>query len=323
MLMRRALLAAALLSSLAAVPAAAQKYPDRPISFIVPWAAGGGADFASRLLAQALERELGIPVNVVNRTGGNGVTGHYAIASAAPDGYTIGMATSEIAYLKTTGLSDITPETYDIISTVLTFPAGITVRSDSPYKTAGDFLSALKSNPKNAFTASGAGTGGSWHIAIAGLGKAAGVGADHVRWVPSQGGAPALQEVMAGGITTFSGSPGEAKSLADGGRVRILALMADERSPAFPDVPTLKESGVNWTFTNWFALVAPKGLPAEVRARLVAAGGKAHATAEVQDPLKQRGFNPAWSGPEKAREFALGFATSTRDVLTDLGLAKQ
>ena len=232
------------------------------------------------------------------------------------------MATSEIAYLKTTGLSDITPETYDIISTVLTFPAGITVKTDSPYKTASDFLSALKSNPKNTFTSSGAGTGGSWHIAIAGLGKAAGVGADHVRWVPSQGGAPALQDVVAGGITMFSGSPGEAKSLADSGRVRILALMADERSVAFPDVPTLKESGVNWSFTNWFALVAPKGLPAEARARLIAAGAKAHATAEVQDPLKQRGFIPMWSGPEKAREFALSFATSTRDVLTDLGLAK-
>ena len=94
------------------------------------------------------------------------------------------------------------------------------------------------------------------------------------------------------------------------------------RSAAFPDVPTLKESGVNWSFTNWFALVAPKGLPAEVRARLIEAGAKAHAKPEVQDPLKQRGFNPNWSGPEKAREFALGFATSTRDVLTDLGLAK-
>src|SRR5262245_12203846 len=162
MFMRRGLFAAAILSALLGVPAAAQKYPDRPITFVVPWAAGGGADFASRLLAQALERELGIPVNVVNRTGGNGVTGHYAIASAAPDGYTIGMATSEIAYLKTTGLSDITPETYDIISMVLTFPAGITVKSDAPYKTAADFLAAVKSSPKT-LTASGAGTGGSWH----------------------------------------------------------------------------------------------------------------------------------------------------------------
>ena len=80
MLMRRGLLAAAILSSLLAVPAAAQKYPDRPITLIVPWAAGGGADFAARLMGHALERELGVPVNVINRTGGNGVTGHYAIA---------------------------------------------------------------------------------------------------------------------------------------------------------------------------------------------------------------------------------------------------
>ena len=196
------------------------------------------------------------------------------------------------------------------------------MRTDSPHKTGAEFLAAVKSNPKGTFTASGAGTGGSWHIAIAGLGKAAGVGADQVRWVPSQGGAPALQEVMAGGITTFSGSPGEAKSLADGGRVKILMLMADQRSPAFPDVPTLKELGVNWSFSNWFALVAPKGLPADVKARLVAAGEKAHATDAVQNPLKERGFNPNWMGPEKSREFALSFATSTKDVLTDLGLAK-
>ena len=74
--------------------------------------------------------------------------------------------------------------------------------------------------------------------------------------------------------------------------------MADDRSPAFPDIPTLKESGITWSFTNWFALVAPKGLPAEVRARLVAAGAKAHGSAEVQDTLKQRGFIPTWSGPE-------------------------
>ena len=98
MLTRCGLLVAALVSSLLAVPAAAQKYPDRPITFVVPWAAGGGADLASRLLGSALERELGVPVNIINRTGGNGVVGHYAIASAPPDGYTIGMATSEIAY---------------------------------------------------------------------------------------------------------------------------------------------------------------------------------------------------------------------------------
>lgn len=324
MITRRWMLAAAaiVIAPLVSGPGAAQTYPARPVTLIVPWAAGGGADTASRLLGAALEKELGQPVNVVNRTGGNGVVGHAAIAAAAPDGYTIGMATSEIAYLKTMGLAEIVPDSYDIISTILVFPAGITVRTDSPFKTVGDFIGALKSNPKNTYSSSGAGTGGSWHMAIAGLTKAAGLGADRVRWVPSQGGAPALQDVVAGGITMFSGSPAEAKALADAGQVRILALMSDQRSPAFPNIPTLKESGVNWSFTNWFALVAPKNLPPAVKARLTEAAAKAHASPEVQDPLKQRGFVPQWSGPEEGRKFANGFATTARDILVDLGLAK-
>jgi tripartite-type tricarboxylate transporter receptor subunit TctC len=244
------------------------------------------------------------------------------IATAAPDGYTIGVATSEISYYKTMGLAEIVPDSYDIISTILVFPAGVTVRKDSPFNTINDFIAALKSNPKNTYSASGAGQGGSWHMAIAGLSKAAGVGADHVRWVPSQGGAPALQDVVAGGTTMFSGSPAEAKSLADAGQVRILALMSDARSPAFPDVTTLKEAGVNWSFTNWFALVGPKNLPAAVRQRLTDAAAKAHASAQVQDPLKQRGFIPRWSGPEEGRAFANAFSITARDILVDLGLAK-
>jgi tripartite-type tricarboxylate transporter receptor subunit TctC len=323
MLTRRLIAAALALAPLMAAPAVAQTWPTRPITLVVPWAAGGGADFASRLMAGALERELGMPVTVVNRTGGNGVVGHSAIATAPPDGYTIGMATSEIAYLKTMGLADITPDSYDIISTVLMFPAGISVKADAPFKTAADFIKALRDNPKNTYSASGAGAGGSWHMAIAGLTKAAGMGADRVRWVPSAGGAPALQEVVAGGITMFSGSPAEAKSLAEAGRVRILMLMADARSPAFPDVPTLKENGVNWSFNNWFALVAPKNLPPAIRTRLTEAAAKAHATAEVQGPLKERGFIPQWSGPEQGRAFATGFATTARNILVDLGLAKE
>jgi tripartite-type tricarboxylate transporter receptor subunit TctC len=325
MLTRRWLFAAAALviAPLTAGLAAAQNYPNRPITFIVPWAAGGGADVASRLMGAALERELGQPVNVVNRAGGNGVVGHSAIATAPADGYTIGMATSEIAYLKTMGLADIVPDSFDIISTILVFPAGITVRADSPYKNVGDLVSAVKASPKNTFSSSGAGVGGSWHMAIAGLTKAAGLEADRVRWVPSQGGAPALQDVMAGGITMFSGSPAEAKALADGGRVRILALMSDTRSPAFPDVPTLKEAGINWSFTNWFALVAPKNLPAPVRARLTEAAAKVHASPEVQNPLKDRGFVPQWSGPEQGRAFANNFAGTAKTLLVDLGLAKE
>ncbi len=127
MLSRRLLTAAFSAAALAIAlggPAAAQKYPERPITLIVPWAAGGGADLVSRILAAGLEKEFGQPVNVVNRTGGSGVTGHTAIMTAAPDGYTFGVATSEIATFKTIGLADITPDSFDIVSRIVTIPVG-------------------------------------------------------------------------------------------------------------------------------------------------------------------------------------------------------
>ena len=305
-------------------PAVAQSYPNRPVQMIVPWAAGGGSDTVARIIAAGLERELGQPVNVVNRTGGNGMTGHSAMASATPDGYTIGLATSEIASYKVLGLGDITPDSFDLISRVTTIPAGITVKSDGPYKTANDVIAALKASKHNELSASGTGTGGAWHLAIAGLNKALGLPADHVKYVPSQGGAPALNELAAGGLSFVAVSPIEAKALADGGRVKVLAAMDTKRLSSFPDAPTLKEAtGLDWTFVNWFSLVLPKGVPADVRAKLIDAAAKAHARPEVQDTLKGRGITPIWETPEEFKAFATDFSKTAGELLTDLGLAKK
>jgi len=313
------------LSLLMAAPAAlAQSYPNRPVQMIVPWAAGGGSDTVARMIAAGLEKELGQPVNVVNRTGGNGMTGHSAIATATPDGYTIGLATSEIASYKALGLGDITPESFDLISRVTTIPAGITVKADGPYKTAQNVIDALKAAKKDELSASGTGTGGAWHLAVAGLNKALGLPADHVKYVPSQGGAPALNELAAGGLSFLTVSPIEAKALADGGRVKVLAVMDTKRLSSYPDVPTLKEAtGLDWTFVNWFSLVLPKGVPADVRAKLIDAAAKAHARPEVQDALKARGITPVWESPEEFKAFAMNFSKMATELLTDLGLAKQ
>ncbi|MFZ4809655.1 MAG: tripartite tricarboxylate transporter substrate binding protein [Hyphomicrobiaceae bacterium] len=315
---------AALLAAVAfSAPGLAQKYPERPVTLIVPWAAGGGADTVARLIANGLEREIGQPVNVVNRTGGGGVTGHTAIMSAPADGYTIGLATSEIATFKTIGLADITPDSFDIVSRVTTIPSGITVRTDGPYKTAADVIAALKSSPKGKLLASGTGPGGAWHLALAGLSKAAGVSADHVKYVPSQGGAPALQELAADAMSFLTVSPIEAKALADANKVTVLAVMDGQRMASMPNVPTLKEAtGFDWQFVNWFALVLPKGVPADVRATLVAAAQKAHARADVQGPMKERGITPVWESSDAARAFASKFAGMAGDLLKDLGLAK-
>ncbi len=131
----------------AALPAAAQNYATRPITMIVPWGAGGGTDAVARIVASLLEKDLGQPVTVVNRTGGSGVVGHAAIASAPADGYTIGLATVEIGMMHWQGLTQLTGASYTPIGLVNADPAGIQVRADSPYKNVNDLLAAIKANP--------------------------------------------------------------------------------------------------------------------------------------------------------------------------------
>src|SRR5262245_49626549 len=141
--MKRLLPAALLVLSLGALA----QYPQRPIQLIVPWGAGGGTDATARVIGSLLENELKQPVIVVNRTGGSGVVGHQAIASAQPDGYTIGMITVEIAMMHHVGLTPLKPTDYTPIGLVNADPAGITVRADSPYGSVRDLLNAIRTNP--------------------------------------------------------------------------------------------------------------------------------------------------------------------------------
>jgi tripartite-type tricarboxylate transporter receptor subunit TctC len=312
----------AAIGGMLAMIGAAAAFPDRPVQVIVPWAAGGGVDAVTRIFAEGFEKELGVPINVVNRTGGGGLTGHTFIATATPDGYTLGMVSPEIAFYKPLGLGDITPDNFDLFSRVSLIPAGVTVRVDAPYNSLADFLKAVKESPKGAFTASGTGSGGSWHIAAGGLLRAAGIEPDRLRWVPSQGGAPALQDVAAGGITAFTGSPVEAKALLDARKVRTIALMTDERPATFPNIPTTKEAGVDWTYQNWFALVAPKGLPQDRRQKLFEAAQRAMARTEVQNAMGARGITPVWDQPGESEAYVKTFVERGNAVLKDLGLMK-
>src|SRR5919106_537919 len=191
----RALSVAAL--AVAAVAQAA--YPERPITLIVPWGAGGGTDATARIVASILEKELGQPINVVNRTGGSGVVGHSAIAEAAPDGYTLGIATVEIGMMHWQGLTDLTWEAYTPLALVNFDPAAVHVREDASWADLPALIEEIKANP-GSLSASGTGQGGIWHLAIAGLLSKLGVEPNAVRWVPSEGAAPGLQELVAGGV---------------------------------------------------------------------------------------------------------------------------
>src|SRR5256885_10633795 len=194
---KRTFLAAALLAFASLV--SAQNYPSRPITLIVPWGAGGGTDATARIIGTLLEKELGQPVNVVNRTGGSGVVGHAAIASAPADGYTIGLITVEISMMHWQGLTELSGMSYTPIGLVNADPAGLQVRADAPYKNVNDLVTAIKANPGK-FKASGTGQGGIWHLAIAGMLQDMKVDPSAAPWVPSNGAAPGLQDLVAGGV---------------------------------------------------------------------------------------------------------------------------
>src|SRR5262245_3559646 len=161
-----ALVAATLMFAMAGGAGAA--FPDRPITLVVPWAAGGGTDAIARYIGAALEKELGQPVNVVNRTGGNGVVGHSAVATSTPDGYTIGLITLEINMMHWMGLTQLTHADYTPLALINADPAAIHVRGDSEIKTLNDLIAAIKANPGK-LKASGTSQGGSWHLALAGM----------------------------------------------------------------------------------------------------------------------------------------------------------
>lgn len=297
-------------------------YPDRPITMIVPWGAGGGTDATARIIASLMEKELGQPVNVVNRTGGSGVVGHSAIAQAAPDGYTIGMITVEIAMMHWQGLTELTPASYTPIGLVNADPAGIHVPADSPYKTVNELLAAIKANPGK-FKASGTGQGGIWHLAIAGLLRDQKIDPATVAWVPSNGAAPGLQDMIAGGVQIVPCSLPEARALIEAGKVKSLAIMDPKPSALFPNVPTLKSAvGSDWTMAAWRGIAAPKGVSKEVSDKLLAVLKKVYDSQDYQGFMAQRGFGIIWAGPEDYAKFMAKSDADLGAVMKAVGIAK-
>ncbi len=306
----------------ASMGAHAQGWPNRPVTLIVPWAAGGGTDATARIIGTLLEKELGQPVNVVNRTGGSGVVGHQAIAGAAPDGYTIGMITVEITMMHHQKLTELNPTSYTPIALVNLDPASFQVRADSPYKSMNDVVAAIKANPGK-FKASGTGQGGIWHLALAGMLSSMKLDPASVPWVPSNGAAPGLQDLVAGGVEFVPCSLPEARSLIDAGKVRSLAVMDGRRASLFPDVPTLKEAtGSGWAIGAWRGIAAPKGIPNDVRVRLEAAVKKVWDSKEFKDFMGQRGFGLLWGTGEEFAQFMARGDADMKAVMTAVGIAK-
>ena len=313
---------AAVAAALAFGASAQSDYPNRPITMVVPWGAGGGTDATARIVGTLLEKELGQPVNVVNRTGGNGVVGHSAIASAAPDGYTLGMITVEISMMHWAGLTQLTPRDYTPLALFNIDPAGGTVRADAPYKNLDDLIKAVRANPGK-FKASGTGQGGIWHLALAGMLKDLKLENSAVPWVPSNGAAPAMNDLAAGGIEMVTCSLPEARALIDAGKARPLAVMSSQPSALYPNVPTLKAAtGSDWSIGAWRGIAGPKGLPADVQAKLGAALKKIYDSKDYQGFMASRGFGVIYADSKGFEQFMAKGDADMGNVMKSLGLAK-
>jgi tripartite-type tricarboxylate transporter receptor subunit TctC len=292
--------AAVLFAFALAACAGRQLFPEAPILIVCPWAAGGGSDRVARQLAVLLEQELRVPVNVINATGGDGVTGHSRGALSRPDGYTLTLLTIEITTLHWRGMTSIAPADFAPVALVNRDAGAIFVRNDAPWRTLADLERAIRAAPRT-LRASGTATAGIWHLALAGWLSGVGLAPSDVIWVSIAGAAPSLQELLAGGIDVVSCSLPEAQAMLSAGRIRSLGVMADARQAQFPDIPTFREQGVDWSLGTLRGLGAPKDTPPDRLRALQDAVARVVQGDAYRNAMKQAGFSPEYEdGPRFA-----------------------
>jgi len=287
----------------ATLPAWAQdKYPSKSIRLVVPFSAGGAVDTVGRSLGERLAAQMGQAVIVDNKPGANANIGTENVARAEPDGYTLlvaanGVVTNNVLYAKLpfNGLTDFTP-----VSQIGYAPLVLVVPADSPFKSVKDLVAAAKAKP-GSLSYGSAGNGSSGHLAGALFASEGRFDALHVAY---KGGAPALVDLIAGRISFMLLNPLEVTAHLKSGRLRALAVSDAKRAPMLPDVPTMAEAGLPGVqATVWWTLLAPKGTPAPVVARLNAETRKALDDAGVRERLGALGAVITPSSPEQTVAF--------------------
>jgi len=281
------------LAAVLAAPAGAA-FPDKPLEFIAPYPPGGAADTVSRLLANALAAELGQPVTVVNKPGGGTVIGAQAAKNAAPDGYTLFLGTNSTFMLNSAVRNDLPYDgarDFEAVGMIGEVPLGILVRADSPFQDLAQLVAAAKADPQK-YNYASYGNATVPHFAGEMFKTAAGITMQHI---PYQGSAPAMNDLLGGRVQVSFDTLVAAVPQLEAGRIRVLAVTTTKRSPKLPTVPTVAESGYpGYDISSWAAVLAPRGLPAPVKAKLVDAMRAALAKPEVQSRLRELGYEPSY-----------------------------
>lgn len=311
----------ALAAAAAAAPFAvqAQAYPTKPVTIVVPFAAGGTTDILARVIGQALNKELGQAVVVDNRAGAGGNIGAALAAKATPDGHTLFMGTvgthaiNQSLYKKLPydPIKDFAP-----LTRVAMVPNLLVANPGKPYRNVKELVAYAKANPgKVNFGSSGSGS--SIHLSGELFNSLAKVDMVHV---PYKGSAPAVTDLVAGQIDIMFDNMPSAIQHVRSGRLKALAVTTAKRSPELPDVPTVAEAGVpGYEATSWFGMFAPAGTPAPVVAKLNAALLKVLADPEVKKKLAEQGAEPHGEKPEQFAEFIRLETAKWSKVVKDSG----
>lgn len=238
---------------------AADSYPDKQVTMVVPFSAGGGTDLVCRALADAAKEDFPKNISVENREGSGGAIGMLYGANAAPDGSVITMITVELTTLEPMGTgAGLTYDMFKPIIMVNSVSPAVTVRADAPWNTLEEFIEYAKTNEVQV---GNSGVGAIWHLAAADLAQKSGAQFKHV---PYDGAAGAVTDLLGGHIDATTVSYAEVASQVDAGELKVLAVMSNERLEAIPDIPTCKEAGYDCVTGSWRGLAVPKDTPDEI-----------------------------------------------------------
>ncbi|MEY3871177.1 MAG: hypothetical protein RLZZ296_172 [Pseudomonadota bacterium] len=289
---RRTLLAVLALSTLAAFPAAAQVFPNKPLKVVVPQPPGGGFDFVGRLLADRLSKQLTQAVVVENRPGSGTLIGTDAVAKAPPDGYTLLVGSVSNLAINPGLYSNLPYDSlrdFEPVGLAVAYSYTLMARKDLPFNSLKDLVAHAKTNPGK-LTYASAGNGSGQHVLAAALWHLAGVELVHV---PYRGAQAAYQDLLGGRVDVFFDLSPTARVQVDAGNVKPLAVSGSARLAGHPDVPTLNESGVAaLELESWFGLFIPAKTPADVATRLRGELAKVIAAPDVIDIFRKAGGRP-------------------------------
>jgi len=263
---RRMLCLAALagLAPLATPLAQAAEYPARTVELIVPWAVGGGSDAVARAFADAATRQTGQSFIVVNRPGASGSIGHQEGAAARPDGYKLTLVTPEISLAYLQGIGKTQWNDFQYIARINKDPIALVVKADAPWKSLEQFVDYARSNPGKA-SISNSGVGATYHLAAIAVEKKTGLSFNNVPYI---GAGPAVIGLLGGQVDATFATSGEVGVHVKGGKLRMLAVLSEQRLKDFDQVPTFREKQIDVQLGTWRALAAPKNTPAPVLSTL-------------------------------------------------------